>query len=212
MATTDQQLLQQVQYALLEPPDGGQIWPSGLWTRDELVNLANQRQNLLLVDSLLLVGIANVTVVAGTSRVTLPTDLIKLVSVVWRGVDGTVRELLRSDSFEADHAISTWELTNTTAPLVYMEEETPLGQVQIGPAPSVNGILELLYIPLGTLLTGNGEILVVPDELAPVVKYGTLASALAKDGRGQDVARAQYCEQRFQLGVEAAKIILEGWA
>lgn len=212
MATTDQALLQQIQYALLEPPDAGQSFPSGLWTRDEVVNTANQAQNQLLNDTLLLVGIANVAVTAGVSRVALPADLILIVTLVWRGVDGTVRELPRSDSFEADHAIPTWELTNTLAPLVYMEEEAPSGYVQIGPAPSVAGTLEVLYVPLGTVLNGNGEILVVPDEVMPIVKYGALRDLLNKDGRGQDLDRAKYCDERRQLGVEAIEIILKGWA
>jgi len=210
MATTDQALMQQLQYSLLEPPNGGQTWPSGVWTRDEVLNIANQRQNTLLHDTMLLVGAANVAVLASASRIDLPTDCIRLVTVVWRG--SVVRELLRSDSFEADHMISTWEDTDTVAPLVYMEEEAPLGQVQIGPAPIGAGTLDLLYVPLGTVLNGNGEILVVPDELMPVVKYGALVDLLQKDGRGQDLGRAQYCEHRFNMGVEIAKLILEGWA
>jgi hypothetical protein len=214
MSTTDQQIAQTLQYALLEPPDGGQNWPSGLWDRDEVFNILNQRQNRLLNETFILVGIANITgIVAGTHRVALPTDSMRLVSVVWRGVDGTVKELARSDSFEADHAIPTWELTTTTAPLVYMEEEAPLGQLQIGPAPAVNGLLEILYIPLGTSLNaGNGEILVFPDEFAHGVKYGALADLLNKDGRGQDLGRAAYCQQRYELAKDAAHIILEGWA
>ena len=213
MATTDQALAQQLQYALLEPPDGGQFWPSGLWDRDEVFNALNQQQNSLLHESLLLVGIANVAVLAGAHRIALPTDLLQLVSVVWRGDDGVVRELVRADSFEADHGLPSWEATDATAPLVYMEEETPTGFVQIGPAPTGTGILELLYVPLGTsLIAGNGEILVVPDECAHGVKYGALATLLGKDGRGQDPARAAYGQQRADLVAEAATIIRKGWA
>ena len=34
----DQDLLTALQYALIEPPDGGASWLSGLWTRDESVS------------------------------------------------------------------------------------------------------------------------------------------------------------------------------
>jgi hypothetical protein len=212
MSTTDQALAQQIQYHLVEPPDGGQTFTSGLWDRDEVFNVITQRQNLMLHETFLLVGIANVAVVAGTSRVTLPTDLLKLMTLVWRGVDGTVREILRSDSFEADQAIPSWELTTTTAPLVYMEEETPSGEVQLAPAPAVNGTLEVLYVPVGTFLTGDGEILVLPDELMPGVKYGAMADLLAKDGRGQDLERAAYCTERYEFANEIALLLLKGWA
>lgn len=212
MATTDSAIMQQVQYALIEPPDGGQSWPSGLWTREELFGLATQAQDAFLYDTLLLVGIANLVVNASDNLIALPTDWLRTVSVVWRGSDGTITELQRSDTFEADHAIPTWELTDSS-PIVYMEDDVPGSLLmRIGPAPLVAGTIELLYIPAGTTLTGNGEILVLPDELAHVVKYGVLEGALSKDGRGKDAARAQYCHDRVQLAAEAAEIILKGWS
>lgn len=213
MATTDQAVLQQAQFALLEPPDGGQNWPSGLWSRAEMLALANQRQNQLLGDTLLLVGIANLPVAIGDHLVDLPFDWLRTVDLTWRGDDGTIAELHRVDSFEADHGLPTWELTNRVSPLFYMDDDVPGSlQVRIGPAPTVAGKLEVLYVPIGTVLNGNGEILVVPDELAHAVKYGLLAGALSKDGRGRDVARAQYCEQRVDLAKLATGLILSGWA
>jgi hypothetical protein len=212
MATTDQAILQQCQYVLIEPPDGGQTWPSGLWTREEILSLANQAQDAFLYNTLLLVGIANLTVNIGDHLIALPFDWLRTISAVWRGSDGTITELQRSDTFEADHAIPTWELTNAS-PMVYMDDDVPGSLlIRIGPAPTVAGVLEILYVPAGTDLNGNGEILVLPDELAHVVKYGVLEGALSKDGRGKDAARAQYCKDRIQLAEEAAKIILKGWA
>ena len=213
MATLDQTLLSRVQTALIEPPNGGQSWPSGLWTRDEMIALANHRQNRFVRDTLLDLGLANITPInIGDHRVALPVDWLRTVEVVWYGNDGTVRELLRVDSFEADHTIQTWEATNTTAPLAYSEFETPNLQMQIMPGPSVAGLIVLVYVPTTTELNGNGEILVVPDELEHAVRYGILADALGKDGRGKDAARSAYCEQRFQLAIDLSRIVLEGWA
>ena len=67
-------------------------------------------------------------------------------------------------------------------------------------------------MPVGTTLTGAGVAIDLPDEFAHVLKYGTLADQLRKDGRGQDLGRADYAQQRFDLGVEAARLILAGWA
>lgn len=210
----DQALLTDLQYTLVETPDGGASWGSGLWTRDEVVNVLTQRQNRLLKETLLLVTLAspNLTVNIGDHRIALPVDHLRTISAVWRGNDGTVRELLRADSFEADHAISTWESTNTVSPLVYMDYDPLTLQIQIAPAPSVAGTIELLYVANGTVLTGNGVALTVPDEWAHVVKYGSLADLLSKDGRGKDASRAAYSEQRFQLGIDLARLILEGWS
>jgi hypothetical protein len=205
-------MLSRVQVALIEPANGGQSWPSGLWGRDEVISVANQRQDQFLKDTLLLGGIATIAAIGiGTTRVTLPADWLRTLSVVWRGDDGTVRELMRSDSFEADHTIDDWETTDGT-PLVYSEYETPNLQMLIMPGPAVDGDLELLYVPIGTELNGNGELLIVPDELEHAVRYGMLADLLSKDGRGKDPARAAYCEQRFQLGIDLTRIVIEGWA
>lgn len=209
----DQTLLTDLQYALIEPPDGGANWPSGLWTRDEVLHALTERQNRLLKDTLLLTTVSPLIPAAATvHRFPLPADLIRIVAVVWRGSDGYVRELLRVDSFEADHALPTWETTDTNPPLVYMEEETPTLQIQIAPAPSVPGNLDLLYVALAPALTGNGQAFTVPDEWTVGLKYGTLADLLSKDGRGQDLSRAQYAEARFQLQIEISRIILKGWA
>lgn len=213
MSTADQVLLGDLQYALLEPSDGGQAWPSALWTREEVLAICSQRQDRFLFDALCLVKVsALIPIVATQHRFDLPQDWIRTVSVVWIGDDGTVRELPRVDSFEADHAIPTWEATDAAYPLAYADNDTPLLEGQILPAPTGTGNLSLLYIPRGTPLTGNGTLLDLPDEYLHAVKYGALADLLGKDGRGMDPARAAYCEQRVQLATETARLILEGWA
>lgn len=227
MAVRDQELLTEIQYAVIEPPNGGASWPSGLWTRDEVLGYLNQRQDRLLRESLLLVGVATIPVGQldepseevdlpdvisdGAGVVELPADWLATFSVVWRGNDGTVRELVRSDTFEADHADQAWSGEDGT-PLFYIDRQTANRFIRIAPFPSETaGVIELWYIPLGAPLNG-AEILTVPDELAPSLKYGTLADMLKKDGRAKDDTRSQYCEERFQMGIEAAALILDGFA
>lgn len=210
---TDQQLLQQCQYSLIEPPDGGQSWPSGLWARDEILSYLNQRQDQLLNETQLLVTAASLPVASGIFLVDLPADWLQTISLVWRGDDGRIVELQRVDSFEADHTDPLWVTVGATSPLFYMDEDVPGSLlVRIGPAPTGAGDLDLLYVATGTSLTGNGISLTVPDELAHAVKYGVLAEALKKDGRALDPARSAYCEQRVDLAKQACEIILQGWS
>jgi hypothetical protein len=214
VSVTGPALLEEIQYAVVEPPDLGVTWESELWDSTEVLAYANQRQNRMLRETLLLVGqAAPIAVSAGTFRVTLPDDWVRTVRIVWRGSDGVTRALDRSDTFAADNALPTW-MTTTGTPLVYMDEETPTLEVQLAPAPDVDGYVDLWYIPLGAELdlTADPEILTVPDEEAPSLKYGILADMLVKDGRGRDSVRAEYGQQRFQLGVDLAKIIMDGWA
>jgi hypothetical protein len=151
---------------------------------------------------------------AGQPRVALPTDWIGTLDVVWRGQDGTVRTLVRSDSFEADHGDVLWATTRGV-PWVYMDYETPALELQLAPLPQVGGLLEVWYLPQGALFdaTALGELFTVPDAFVSAAgKYGALADMFAKDGRGKSPERAAYCESRYRLGVEAAAIILRGWA
>jgi hypothetical protein len=212
VSVTDQALLEEVQYALVEPPDLGSTWPSGLWTQAEMLAYANQRQARLLKETLLQVGIAApIAVAAGTLRVTLPDDWIRTYRVVWRGSDGVVRALGRDDAFSADHGLPSWPLTRGT-PLIYMDQETPTLTLQLAPAPDVDGLLDLYYIPLPSPLDLSPEILTVQDEFAHGLKYGVLADALGKDGRGRDVGRSTYAQQRYELGADLARLIIKGWS
>lgn len=209
MSVTDADLLTEIQYAVVEPPDGGVTWPSGLWTSAEVLGYLNQRQNRALKETLLLVGLAEIPVTAGTFRPALPDDWVRTVRVIWRGTDGVIRPLNRSDSFAADAAIPDWG-TELNTPLVYMDEEGATLTLQLAPAPNVNGSLDLFYVPKGDPLTLFPDILNVPDEVAAGLKYGVLADMLSKDGRGRDDARAQYAEQRYGMYVEAVKMMMLG--
>ncbi len=84
--------------------------------------------------------------------------------------------------------------------------------VQMAPASSVAGRLELLYIPQGEEITGDDYPLPVTNEYAgAVAKYGTLADLFGKDGRGKNPEKAAYCQMRYDLAEAMAAIVLKGW-
>ena len=209
----DTDILSQIQTVLMEPPDGGVTIPSGLWTSAELQNRLNERSNRFLKGTRILVGTsAPIPVTAGQSRFDLPQDWLTTLSVIWDGQDGTSTELVRVDSFEADHGASPWETTRSS-PTFYMDEDAPLLSIVIGPSPRVNGTLTLLYVPQGgTMGTGGGPIALPEIYAAGGLKYGTLADLFGKDGRGANPEKAQYCELRYTLDVQLAEIMLRGWA
>lgn len=208
----DTDILSEIQTVLMEPPDGGLTIPSGLWTSAELVNRLNERSNRFLKGTRILVGeAAPIPVTAGQSRFDLPQDWLTTLTVLWTGQDGTANELVRVDSFEADHGYSPWETTRAT-PAFYMDEDAPLLSIAIGPIPRVNGVLTVLYVPQGAPMGTRGDPIALPDIYAAGgLKYGTLADLFGKDGRGANPEKAQYCEMRYQLDMELAAIMLNGW-
>ena len=207
----DEDFLEDLQYALLEPPDGGASWPSGLWTPDEVRQTTNQRQDRLLKETHLLTQSAVLIWPALAPRVALPVDWMATLEVVWRDdvLDPVAVELQRSDVFEIDHALPTWA-TTPTQPQVYGEFDTPTLELQIAPVPVMDGTVTLRYVAQSSALVGEGGALALPDEWAPVVKYGVLADLLGKDGRAHDPARASYSLDRFALGIDLTRMLLGG--
>lgn len=214
MAVTDQQLLSEIQLAMLEPTiDGGVTWTSGMWTQAEVLQYVNQRQDRFLKESGLLTVWTTIAVSAAQLRPSLPTDWVATVRVSWKGTGAlTFVVLPRADSWSADNGLPTWPNTTGVRPIVYMDSETPTLQIQLAPAPTGSGTLSLYYISVGNNMTGLGEIFNTPDEFIPAIKYGVMADMLTKQGRVADGARAQYCETRFNEGIELAKSwIVGGW-
>lgn len=207
MAFTELQILNQIQYHTLEPPDSGATWPSGMWTQAEVVRYLNQRQDRLLRDTHLQVGLVDITVTQGDNLYDLPDDWIRTIRVVWMPDSGGSVELTSGDSWEADHGIPTWTYVEGPPKLYY---EEPTLNIRIAPLPDEAGALQVYYVPIGAQFDGTGEIFTVPDEFVPTVKYGALADMLGKVGRGMD-PRAEYCNQRYALGVEVANMLLTGW-
>ncbi len=78
--------------------------------------------------------------------------------------------------------------------------------------PSAAGEVSLIYTGLSDLLDGTGIYFNVPDDWVPYLKYGVLADMLLKEGRGRDLLRGRYCEQRYQEGIVLAQSLLDGWA
>jgi hypothetical protein len=208
---TDTDLLSDIQTVLMEAPDGGLTYPSGLWTPEEILHRLNERGNRFLTTThCVVVEGAPIPVSAGQSRVALPQDWLATLSLYWYGQDGVTRELSRVDSFEMDHGDPTWEYTRGV-PRTYQDYDAPVLVVAIGPVPAVNGVLVPLYVAQGFPMDGTGNPLTVPEVSYTALKYGTLADAFGKDGRGADPTRATYCEMRYALDQQIANIILLGW-
>lgn len=209
MSFTDQTVLTQMQYVMLETPNGGASWGSEMWTAAEVINYLNQRQNRFLKDTQLQIGLALIPATEGTNKYDLPDDWITTVRVVWVSSDDSTRALGRSSSWEADHGMPTWTYVEGP-PKLYMDVDTEVLTIKIAPLPDDDGTLQIHYVPLAALLDGTGELMTIPDEFVPTVKYGALADMFGKVGRAMD-ERAGYCQQRYEMGVEVAKMMLNGW-
>lgn len=209
----DRDLLSELQYVLIEPPDGGDTWPSGIWTRDEALDAVNAGVRALARDTHFRVSRIELPIVAGTLTVALPSDWLATAYLVWRSVTGTRSPLGPVDGFEGDLALPGWE-AHPGLPLGYADLDATTLTLRLVPTPAESGIIELLYIsvPPTALAVAPGTELPVPEEFISGVKYSALATLLRKVGRLLDQERADYCDRRAQLTETAAAIILGGWS
>src|ERR1700728_1288315 len=120
---------------------------------------------------------------------------------------GPTKVLTQSDTWELDKGLGNWE-QDQDIPIAWWE--TTLDQQQIGVAkvPARNGTIGLLYIGLAQLVDGSGLTFAVPADWVPYILYGVLAELLSSDGQAFDPVRYAYCAQRYEEGIELAKLVL----
>lgn len=212
---TARELLSELQYVLIEPPDGGDSWPSLIWTRDEVLDAVNAGVRALVRSTHLVVTRVELPVSALTLRIDLPADWLATAHLVWRAADGTRTPLGPVDAFEGDLAVPGWE-TAPGLPLGYADLDGPTLTLRLVPTPEEDGVVELLYIatpPVVALaLGGPDDPLPLAPEFDSMLKYAALGTLLRKVGRLLDDERAHYAERRAELTTVAARLLLGGFA
>lgn len=208
MSILDTDMLTEVQFALTEDA----AFSSGLWTPTEVIGYFNQRQYRFLKETMILGAVATLPWTPQEPYGALPTDWVMTIRALWHDfVGGRYTPLTTTDTFELDHT-DIEGATTAGLPLGYRDADVPGTLLMgLGPAPSAPGEVELVYVSLSELLDGTGQLFDTPDDFVPYIKYGVYADMLGKDGRGQDLLRARYAEQRFSEGVALTQALLGGW-
>lgn len=209
MAITDQDQLLEVQAVLQEDA----TFSNGLWTLAEVLGYFNQRQYRFLNDTKILAARADLPWIPGEAEHALPEDWMVTIAASW--FDAASREvtpLPPSDSYEMDHLLGPEGSVTTGLPQAFRDADTTdTLTIAVAPAPAAPGTLGLLYVALSEILDGTGRLFDLPDDFVPYIKYGVYADMLGKTGRGQDLLRARYAEQRFQEGIILTQSLLSGW-
>jgi hypothetical protein len=214
----DQDLLSEVQYALMELPptsdeaDGGATWPSEVWRREDVLQAVTDAQATVLRTTKLLVTYVEQVVVPDARSVTLPADWLAHAHLAFRQQSLQIRGYLPPfDVFEADQAQDGWEET-PGFPLGYLDGDTHTREIRLVPTPEALGILENTYVPQPDPVDGNGSDLLIPEIAISAVKYRTLQQLLSGPHRLQDPERAGYCDERAAVIEATVQMLLQGGA
>jgi hypothetical protein len=212
------EILSEIQRHLLEPiVDGGKTWQ--LWSKVEVWNYLRERCSRFLIDTGVVTDIGTFPVANGVSDVDLDATLAELRSV-WVSGSGGNRALTSQDFWMLDNGLPGWESLNSP-PAYYIEDPVSPLSITLVPTPSIAETGTYSYVkstpldsPSGSVTDSNGLFtlegffLRLPAIFSWAVKYGTMADMLAKEGEANDPQRASYCEQRYQEGVELARLMV----
>lgn len=208
---TDLDLLKLATYMLLENGDADATGTTLITTQfsiAQMLEALNQRQRRFLKDTGLLQTQASIGGVANQSRYTLAQTAIDVRRAAWKPFGGSPKSMERVDAWELDNMLTGWPTDSAPAPEFWHDSTLPTLTIEVAKSPSDVGSIELLLTSLPATLGGAGTALDVPDEFAHAILFGALADLLSKDGEGSDPERAAYCEQRYEMGVELARVML----
>lgn len=216
---TSEDLVTDLQYALLEAPNGlnGGVWAgTDQFDLDQLTTALQRRRDQFLREtgSVLTQAVTNVAAPATSGRLDLAEAVFNVRRAAWTTTaTGILYPLLRTDEWAANNYSPAWP-QSSQPPTSYSVSVTPPITLQLIPPATGAGDLDLVSIDAGVALpTTPSAVLGVPDDYAWVIKYGALADLLSGDGLALDAPRAAYCEERWRQGVEhasTAAVVLAG--
>lgn len=203
------QMVQEIQYMLLENPSGiSGAGMSGQITIQSILNAIQAARNRFVLDVHLPLSIHSTP--SGPpppqGMVQFDQSSVFVHRASWLDAHSlTWNNVWREDIWSADKNDPTWTLEPTT-PQIYSEAENSPLKLQLSPAPNTEGSLEILSVDSSLLdLTNPAATFGIPDEWIHAVKYSALSYILYGEGQIKDVVRAEYAERRYQQAVEFAK-------
>lgn len=209
MAVTDADQIAEVAWRMLDDT----LLTSGLWTVPEVASYFNQRQNRFNAATNLMLAHQPLAFLSGVQTGDLPPDWIGTLRATWRAAGTAVMSpVTKSDRYAASLGIQGWNAP--VVPTLFDDNSGGPLKIELFPPPSTDGDLEILYSCVLEVLhfdPNAPDIFDVPDDFVPYVTYGVMADMLTKDGRGRNLEKAAYCEERYQEGIALAAILLAGF-
>lgn len=207
VTVTDQQLITEMEYHLLEPvagnfPAAGTNWTgSKQFTVNDFLNALQRRRDEILSVSGCTITRRLVPAVQG--RISLPDTVLDIRRGAWLPSSGPITPLWIGDVWEEQaYELNYLQTPPGTPSIISVSSQPPLS-FDVDIQPNVVGQYELLTIEAGGALSANAAtVMTIPDDWTWVLKWGALADLFSRESNGKDELRAQYCEQRYAMGLK----------
>lgn len=210
LTTTDKDLLQMMEYHLLEPQSSvyPMVWAgSRQFSIADLLSAIQQLRDQVLSESTCTISQALAAAIPG--RTFLPDTMLNLRRVAWTPVSGfgfSVNILVPSDLWAQQSFESGFPQSAPGYPSTYRLSTEPPLAFDVDVQPAVPGNYDLLTVNAGSnLSTTQSTVLAIPNDWCHVVKWGALAQLFGRDSVASDPFRAKYCQMRYREGISAMR-------
>lgn len=205
---TDQSLVGEIQYHLLEPKSVAVWTGTDMFTMDDLTRTLQRRLNRFLVESRCY--LKRVTQLFDPpppiGKITLDDDVMDIVRLQWYDVDDKYYPVWRGRESRTQLFDPSWT-SATGIPTEYAVVSSPPLVLQLMPIPADKGSTDMIRVESAATLDPTvGVVLGIPDDLAHIIKWGAIEDLLRKDGVSLDEKRADYCKERWDLGLQLASL------
>lgn len=209
---TDQDITNEMQVTLLETPNEGASYGSGLYTASEVAAALNYRlRDFYKRTGLVTKRTTDTGTNANQAEQNLPGDVIDILRVAYPDINGNTIAIMPGSATEADMFLSDEFGSNSAVdlPATFTLDTSGVLQILLLPPPNDNRAIDYVYVAQPTSLptAPDGTHLECPDDFTPYIKYGALADLFGKTGETYDPVRAGMCEQLYELGVQMAKLL-----
>lgn len=206
LSVTDQELINDINLFIMEPQITNFSAPypgTEMFTLPEIVSiLSDSRDEFLRISGCLA---TTYTLTVNTTRIPLPSNHIRILraDINEQGSAGPL-PIWVVDQVELYTTFREAAIPGSSRPKAYTVSYSPQLTVDLWPEPqnlstlTVNGV-----VSGGTLNPTSGPTIVtIPDDMSFLLKYRTLADLLSGDGLARCPQIAQYCEQRYEEGLD----------
>lgn len=198
----------EIQYHFFEQSNGvSGAGMSGQFDNASIIRSIVRARNRFALDAALPITRSQIAISPPPSgRMLIDEDTVYLHRAAWVDASGKINTLWREDGWSEDKYNPLWTLEPDT-PFAYSQAETRPVEIQLYPAPIASGELEVLTVDSVDIdTTDDTSTLQMPDDFCHAIKYAAMADILSMDGETFDPFRADYCEQRYQQSVIAARL------
>lgn len=207
LTVTDREVINDINYFLMENQISS--WGSGwngteMFSLDEITSILSDSRDEFLKLTACIAESYQVTTT--TTRANLPSDHIRILRA-----DATPQLAGSLPLWYVDQAgvVTTFReasIPGVDRPKAYSVSYTPQLTIDVWPPPQVSTTISIEGVKTGATLNpvSSATVLKIPDDMSFLMKYRTMADLLSGDGLARCPDMANYCDQRYQEGLELA--------